>query len=41
MQLVAVAHGRGAPFDIADVAAFIGHQNGAFELAGFSALMRK
>ena len=35
MQLIAVAHRRRAALDIADVAAFIGHQNGAFKLAGF------
>ena len=41
VQLVAVAHRGGAPFDIADVAAFVRYQNGAFKLSGFSALMRK
>ena len=35
MQLIAVAHRGRTPFDIADIAAFIGHQNGTFELAGF------
>ncbi len=34
MQLIAVAHRRRAAFNIADVAAFIGHQNGAFKLPG-------
>ncbi|CAI2789601.1 Uncharacterised protein [Serratia ficaria] len=35
VQLVAVAHRRGTALDIADVAALVGDQNGAFELAGF------
>ena len=35
MKLVAVAYWRGATFDIANVAAFIRYQNGAFELPGF------
>ena len=35
VQLVAVAHRCRTAFDIADVAAFIGHQDGAFKLAGF------
>ncbi|MNZ97911.1 hypothetical protein D3C78_1171760 [compost metagenome] len=35
VQLVAVAHGRRTPFDITDVTAFVGHQNGALELSGF------
>ncbi|MNZ52933.1 hypothetical protein D3C78_707970 [compost metagenome] len=35
VQLVAVAHGRRTPFDVTDVTAFVGHQNGTFELSGF------
>src|SRR5690606_18918176 len=34
VELIAVAHRRGTPFDVADVAAFVRHQNGALELAG-------
>ncbi len=42
MQLIAVAHRRRAAFNIADVAAFISHQNGAVQLPPvLSALMRK
>ena len=35
VQLVAIAYRRRTAFDIAHVAAFVGDQNGAFELAGF------
>ena len=35
MQLVFIAHRRGAAFEVADVTAFISDDQGAFELAGF------
>ena len=35
VQLIAVAYRGGTALNIADVAAFIGHQNGTFKLAGF------
>ncbi|MOA31745.1 hypothetical protein D3C78_1529190 [compost metagenome] len=35
VQLVAVTHRGRTAFDIADIAAFIGDQDGALELAGF------
>ena len=34
VQLVGVAHGRGAAFQVADVSAFVGDDQGALELAG-------
>ncbi|MNR55716.1 hypothetical protein D3C85_1761460 [compost metagenome] len=35
MQLIAVAYRSRAAFDVADIAAFVGDQDGAFELPGF------
>ena len=41
MQLVGIAHGRGAAFEIADVAAFVGNDQGALKLTGLRSVNPK